>query len=545
MKATQQPMEPLLAVRDLVVDFGRGAAAVRAVNKASFTVGQGEFYCLVGESGAGKSVTALSIARLLRAADVLYAGGEILLLGQDTLRMDDAALRRIRGETVSYIFQEPLLNPAYTVGELIVDALRRHRPGKATENEVVQLLTRVGIPQPEKRCSWRPAEFSGGQQQRIMLAIALAAGPRLLIADEATVALDPTIQAEIMELLLDVQRERGMGILFITHNLGLATYADRAGVMHRGEVVEEADVATLLASPKHPYTRQLFSAIPRMVSTANQQPRPAVAEPVLVVEHLHVIYQRHTGFMNLRSESFHAVRDVSFEVHAGEALGLVGESGAGKSSIARAVTRLLKPASGRIRVRSDDITHLEGEALRKLRRNFQIIFQDAFFSLAPTATAAEIISEALDAHNLAPAGERSGRIEELINLVGLSPEFQGRRRSELSGGQRRRLGIARALAVEPKLIVIDELGSLDLPAQVRIVALLQDLQKRFGMSYLLISHDLPLVAQLCHRVIVLRSGEVVETGETHAVIDHPRNPYTRSLIEAVPELSRGTQLGRS
>ena len=561
---------PVLAVRNLTTSFRVDDVWTSVVKEVSFEIGQRETVAIVGESGSGKSVTALSIMGLLPAANSRVTG-EILLSGRDLLKLPEGEMRKVRGNQVSMIFQEPMtsLNPVLTLGFQIAEALIYHRglDRAQAEAETLRILQRVRIPSAASRLNEYPHRLSGGMRQRVMIAMALACKPKLLIADEPTTALDVTIQAEILELIKLLQDEEGMSVAFITHDMGVvAEIADRTIVMQNGNAVEQAPTARLFAAPREPYTRALLAAVPRLGSMKDR-PDPqrfaiidpitgepeAVQEtastavlterPVLEVANLVTRFDIRAGVLGGVKARVHAVEDVSFSLHAGETLALVGESGCGKSTTGRSILRLVEPESGTILFEGRDVRALDRAGLRAARRRMQMIFQDPFASLNPRKTVGGAIAEPMIVHGFLSRSEARDRVGELLRKVGLSPGMASRFPHEFSGGQRQRLCIARALALEPKLLVADEaVSALDVSIKAQVINLMMDLQAEMGLAYLLISHDIAVVERASHRVAVMYLGEIVEIGPRAAVIGNPQHSYTKRLMAAVPvpEASRRT-----
>lgn len=503
---------------------------------------RGETTVLVGESGSGKSLTALAIVRLLPAA-IALAAGSIKLEGRELLRLSEREMNSVRGARIGYVFQEPqaALNPVMRVGRQIGEVLVRHRGlrGRQLRERVVELLAAVGIPEPHSRADDYPHQFSGGMKQRVMIAIALAAEPDLLIADEPTTALDVSTQAQILDLLQAAQRERGMAMLFITHDLAVAhRMADNLVVMKEGRVVEQGGREAIFSAPAHYYTRHLFAVSPRLSPTALPVPPMTVGDPLLSVHDLNVRFPLRGSRWWMRKREFAAVMDANLEVHAGETVAVVGESGSGKTTLGRTLLRLQRAESGRVVFLGQDLFAMPAESLRRARRELQVVFQDPFASMNPRMTVQQIIEEGLVAQNLLPEpGARRGRVARLLEKVGLDPAWHARFPHEFSGGQRQRISIARALAVEPRLIICDEpTSALDVSVQAQILALLRSLQDENGLAYLFITHNLGVVAQLAHRVLVMHQGRIVESGSAREVLFDPRQDYTRALIAAVPSL---------
>jgi peptide/nickel transport system ATP-binding protein len=550
--------EPILSIRDLSVFF-RGEGAWRpAVAKLSFEVGPRETLAVVGESGSGKSVTALAVMGLLPTANSRIEG-VVRLDGRNLSRLSDAGMREVRGDALAMIFQEPMtsLNPVLTIGFQIAEALIYHRGfgRKAAEREALRILERVQVPAARQRLGEYPHRFSGGMRQRVMIAMALACKPKLLIADEPTTALDVTVQAQILELIKQLQDEEGMSVVFITHDMGVvAEIADRVVVLWRGEKVEEGSAEQVLLRPRHAYTQALLAAVPRLGSMKGEAaprpfPVPEAAEaaprveprqppddrPILEVTNLVTRFPIRAGVFGRLTGRVHAVEDVSFFVRTGETLALVGESGCGKSTMGRSILRLVEPSGGRVSFEGQDVRKLGSEGLRKMRQRMQMIFQDPFASLNPRMSVGAAIAEPIVVHGLASRKEARDRVAELLRQVGLTPEMASRLPHEFSGGQRQRVAIARALALGPKLIVADEaVSALDVSVKARVVNLMMRLQAEMGLAFLFISHDIAVVERISHRIAVMFMGEIVEIGPRAAIIENPQHPYTRKLIAAAP-----------
>ncbi len=524
-------MSVLLDVTDLNVHFRQDGAVTHAVRSVSFDVAKGETVALVGESGSGKSVTALSTVALL--PDSAEITGSITYDGAQMVDAPEAELRRVRGNDISFIFQEPMtsLNPLHTLDKQLAESLLLHQgiTGTAAEARIIELLNEVGIVEPEKRLKSYPHQLSGGQRQRVMIAMALANNPELLIADEPTTALDVTIQAQILELLREIQRERGMSMLFITHDLGIVRkFADRVCVMKDGEIVERGITKEIFDNPRHSYTQMLLSA----ESTGTPDPVPADAETIAETENLRIWFPIQRGLLKRTVGHIKAVNAATLSVRKGETMGIVGESGSGKTTLALAIMRLIS-SEGPVIFLGENIQGLSSRRLRPLRSEMQIVFQDPYGSLSPRMTVEEIIAEGLTIHQVDPTRNRREMVAEIMAEVGLDPETMHRYPHEFSGGQRQRVAIARAMILRPKLVVLDEpTSALDMTVQVQIVELLRGLQKKYGLAYLFISHDLKVVRALSHKVIVMKRGDVVEQGDAAQVFDNPATDYTRELMAA-------------
>ncbi len=524
--------EPLLAVRDLRIAFVQGGERTEAVRGVGFDLYPGETLALVGESGSGKSITALSTVRLLPdSADI---SGSVRYRGTEMTTADERTLRRTRGNDISFIFQEPMtsLNPLHTIDKQLGESLALHQglTGARARARILELLAHVGIRDPEERLAAYPHQLSGGQRQRVMIAMALANGPDILVADEPTTALDVTVQARILDLLAEVQRAQGMAMLFITHNLGIVRrIADRVAVMQKGEIVETGPTARIFANPEHPYTRKLLAAEP----TGTPDPAPEGGATVVATKNLRVWFPIRRGLLRKTVGHVKAVNDATVAIRAGETLGVVGESGSGKTTLALAIMRLIS-SDGPIAFLGQDIQGWKHGELRRLRRDMQMVFQDPYGSLSPRMSVAEIVAEGLGVHKL---GNPEGRVAAILEEVGLDPATADRYPHEFSGGQRQRIAIARAMILEPKLVVLDEpTSALDMTVQVQIVELLRRLQKKHGLAYLFISHDLRVVRALAHQVVVMQNGDVVEAGDAAQIFDAPRTAYTRTLLAAAFDL---------
>ena len=530
--------ERLLEIADLDVCFGRGANEVRAVDGASLHVTRGESVALVGESGSGKSVTALSVLQLLPYPHAHHPGGSIMLDGVQMIGAPAASLRRARGDRVGMIFQEPMssLNPLHTIERQVAEVLALHRGlrGAQARERVLELLELVGIRNAAQRLGAFPHQLSGGQRQRVMIAMALANEPDLLIADEPTTALDVTIQAQVLALLKDLQSRLGMAMLLITHDLGIVRkMVERVYVMSGGRIVEHGPVAQVFDAPRHDYTRHLLAAEP----SGQPVPPDEDAPVVLQARDVKVWFPLKRGLLRRTVDHVKAVDGVSLRVRAGQTVGVVGESGSGKTTLGLALLRL-QHSQGEVVFGTQDLQTLPAHALRGLRRQMQIVFQDPYGSLSPRMSVEQIVGEGLAIHDLAAdASTREDRIIRALEEVGLDPQTRHRYPHEFSGGQRQRIAIARALVLAPRFIVLDEpTSALDMTVQAQIVDLLRDLQRRHALAYLFISHDLKVVRALAHDVIVMRDGVVVEHGQAEQIFDAPRQPYTQALMKAAFEL---------
>ena len=557
MNAVRAPGQ-VLAIENLSVDIASDTGVVQAVKSLSLAIQEGQTFALVGESGCGKSMTALALVRLLPEAGRL-GSGRLWLDGTELASLPEGQMRRVRGGRIGMIFQEPAtsLNPVMTIGEQLFETLREHTGyrGSQLRERAAWWLGRVGIPNPGERLNDYPFQFSGGQKQRIMIAIALAAEPTLLVADEPTTALDVTVQAQILDLLAEIQREMGLAILLITHDLAVVrNVAHHVALMRHGEILETRPAEQFFASPSHPYARQLLAAIPGLEKRGQSltgQPRQAPqasavavdpsAEPVLRVENLCVAYRRRGGLFRRRPEPVVIVQNLGFELRRGETLALLGESGCGKTTTAKALLRLLDrqaEISGRASLLGESLLDARGAALKAMRRHLQIVFQDPYASLDPRMMVGDILEEGLVA--LRPEmrrEERLKRLQGLLDRVGLPASAMQRYPHEFSGGQRQRLAIARALAVEPAVLVCDEpTSALDVSVQAQILELLKDLQQELGIAYLFITHNFGVVEYLADRVAIMDAGRIVEMGDAETVLRHPSQEQTRRLLQAVPRL---------
>ncbi len=553
---------PVLKVENLTTSFRVNGVWRPVVRSLSFEIAPKETVAIVGESGSGKSVTALSIMRLVPEVNGRIEG-RILLDDRNLAALPESDMRAVRGNDISMIFQEPMtsLNPVLTIGFQIAETLRYHRglDTRAANAEALRILETVRIPAAASRFNEYPHRFSGGMRQRVMIAMALACRPKVLIADEPTTALDVTVQAQILELIKMLQDEFGMAVIFITHDMGVvAEVADRTIVMFKGDAVEQGPTADIFHTPKHPYTRALLAAVPKlgtMVGHDRPMRFPVVDEktgasdvpammpdtvsaegkPLLEVKSLVTRFDVRSGLMGRVTGRVHAVEDVSFTLRAGETLALVGESGCGKSTTGRSILRLVPPTSGQVLFEDRDVASLPKEELRLMRRRMQMIFQDPYASLNPRKTVGSAIAEPIIIHGLADKRQAESRVAELMRKVGLLPEMADRLPHEFSGGQRQRLCIARALALSPRLIVADEaVSALDVSIKAQVINLMLDLQQELGLAYLFISHDMAVVERVSHRVAVMHLGEIVEIGPRAAIFDDPQHPYTRKLMAAVP-----------
>jgi peptide/nickel transport system ATP-binding protein len=539
---TSSKTVPILEVRGLTVDFLSDRDPFRAVDSVGFHVSRGETLCILGESGSGKSVSTSAIMGLIDTPPGDIVAGRMIFDGRDLATMTQEERRDLNGRKIAMIFQDPLahLNPVHTIGRQIAEVFEAHGVAKGAEakRRVVDLLRRVGIPDPEHRIDQYPHQFSGGQRQRVMIAMAIALQPAVIIADEPTTALDVSVQAQILELLRGLQAEYGMALVMITHDLEVAaSMADRVMVMKGGRIVEEGYARDVFTHPQHDYTQKLLSALPHASDADKGHRRSATSAGELLLKVENVV-KRYTLSSGLFGKTHHvnAVNNVSFEVAKGETVGIVGESGSGKSSIARILLRLNEPTSGRALYRGEDIFRMNKRELLKLRRKVQMVFQDPYGSMNPRMDVRSIISEPLRIHrDILPKSQWNDRVVELLELVGLKAEHANRHIHQFSGGQRQRIAIARALASDPELIVCDEaVSALDVSIQAQVIDLLADLRTRLGLSYIFITHDLPIVRHFADRIIVMKQGEIVEQGTTQALFANPQHSYTRSLLNATP-----------
>ena len=536
-------MSALLSVQDLSVAFHQGGKTTLAVDRISFEVGKGETVAIVGESGSGKSVTALSVLKLLAYPAASHPSGKILFDGQDLLAMSEDALRNVRGNDITMIFQEPMtsLNPLHVISKQIGEVLRLHQgmDDKAGRARTLELLHQVGIRDPEKRLDAYPHQLSGGQRQRVMIAMALANKPKLLIADEPTTALDVTVQAQILALLADLKDKHGMSLLFITHDLGIVRkIADRVCVMTKGKIVETGKTADIFARPQHDYTRHLLAAEPKG--------QPPVSDPssplVMQGSDVKVWFPIKAGLMRRTVDHVKAVDGVDIQVRAGQTIGVVGESGSGKTTLGLALSRMIS-SQGVIRFGDKDINQYSFKQMRPLRREMQIVFQDPYGSLSPRMSISDIIAEGLLIHEKGLSEDaRDARVVHALNEVGLDPSMRFRYPHEFSGGQRQRVAIARAMVLNPKFVMLDEpTSALDMSVQAQVVDLLRGLQQKHQLAYLFISHDLKVVKALANDLIVMRNGKIVEHGPAAEIFNRPKSDYTKALMAAAFNIDTAAQ----
>ncbi|MGX5842361.1 ABC transporter ATP-binding protein [Mesorhizobium sp. ArgA1] len=526
--------EPLLSVRDLSVAFTQGGNQSIAVDHISFDLAKGETVALVGESGSGKSVSALSVLKLLPYPTANHPSGRILFQGADLLAMNEKQLRSVRGNKITMIFQEPMtsLNPLHTIEQQIVEILALHQGmgDRQAKARTLALLNEVGIREPEKRLDAYPHQLSGGQRQRVMIAMALANEPELLIADEPTTALDVTVQAQILELLAGLKSRKGMSMLFITHDLGIVRkIADRVCVMTKGKIVETGPTKEIFANPQHAYTKHLLAAEPKGRPPAAND----AAKPVMTGKDIKVWFPIKKGFFRTTVDNVKAVDGIDVTVRAGQTLGVVGESGSGKTTLGLALARMIS-STGTIQFNGSDINQLSFNAMRPLRRELQIVFQDPFGSLSPRMSVSEIIEEGLKIHEpkLSP-DQRDDKVVAVLKEVGLDPATRNRYPHEFSGGQRQRVAIARAMVLNPRFVMLDEpTSALDMSVQAQVVDLLRNLQAKHDLAYLFISHDLKVIRALANDVIVMRNGRIVEAGPSEQIFERPQTDYTKALISA-------------
>lgn len=567
---SQKSESAVLEVNNLSVDFVSSEHTVHAVKNLSFSISKGQTLAIVGESGSGKSVTSLSIMRLVENGGGIITSGQMLFTANkkprvDLVKLSSRDLRKIRGADMAMIFQEPMtsLNPVFTVGEQIAESIRLHQglSNSAAMAEALRMLDQVRIPEAKSVIKRYPHQLSGGMRQRVMIAMGLACKPSLLIADEPTTALDVTIQAQILQLIRELQKEMQMAVIFITHDMGVvAEVADRVLVMYKGEKVEENIATEIFNNPQHAYTKALLSAVPKLGSMSgkalperfdllvmdenqptesNLNPEPLQPlynkPPILEVKNLKTYFDIHSGFLGLNKKRVHAAEKVNFSLYEQETLAIVGESGCGKSTTGRSLLRLIQSQGGQILFKGQDVNSLSKNEMQKIRRDIQFIFQDPYASLDPRQTVGFSIMEPLLIHKVASGKQANERVQWLLEKVGLSGDMAQRYPHEFSGGQRQRICIARALALNPKIVIADEsVSALDVSIQAQIVNLLMDLQQEFGISYLFISHDMAVVERISHRIAVMYLGQIVEIGSRQAIFENPQHPYTKKLIEAVP-----------
>jgi peptide/nickel transport system ATP-binding protein len=527
--------DTILDIRDLVVSLGKKPEGPRIIDRISFQVGRGETLCVVGESGSGKSVTSLTVMGLLQKGTLVPTAGSVKLVGEELLSASESRLRQLRATRMAMIFQEPMtaLNPVVPVGRQIDEVLRAHTSldARARRKKILDMMEQVRLPQVERIFASYPHRLSGGQRQRIMIAMALVLEPKLLIADEPTTALDVTTQKQILTLIRDLQRDHGTAVLFITHDMGVvAEIADRVAVMRQGRMVETGPLDTILRKPAMDYTRNLLSAVPSLVP---RSPRPETQEPVVLeANELGKVY-RERSFLG-KPREVKAADNVTLTLRKGRTLGIVGESGSGKSTVARCIVRLIDPTSGGIRLVGREISELSRRLLQPHRQRIQMIFQDPYRSLNPRITTGESIAEGPINYGV-PRAKALARARELLELVGLPADAVSRYPHQFSGGQRQRIAIARALALDPAVLVADEaVSALDVSVQAQVLELLDEIQQRLGIALLFITHDLRVAAQICDDVVVMQNGKVVEQGPAAAVLTNPQQPYTRALLEAAP-----------
>lgn len=553
----------MLKIEDLTIEFGKGKTKNIAVEEVNISLNKGEALGIVGESGSGKSLTALATIGLL-PTQAITSKGQIWFEDLEISGLAEKAIRKYRGNKICMIFQEPMtsLNPVMKCGKQVVESILMHQHlSKANAGKLaIELFRKVNLPRPENIFKSYPHELSGGQKQRIMIAMAIANNPRLLIADEPTTALDVTVQKEILRLLNDLRKEYGMGLIFISHDLGvIREVADRVAVMYKGRVVEEGDADQIFRHPKHPYTKGLLACrpssnqskgrLPELEDFINNSPGKKESEnyakaivrdsnSILKVENLSKSYISERTILGKPKQYVNAVKNVSFEVFPGETMGLVGESGCGKTTLSRAILRLIDPDNGNIYYNEKDLLKLSSNQLKRERKQLNIVFQDPYSSLNPRITIGEAITEPMEVHGiLKNRKERKNKTMELLEKVGLEKQHFNRYPHEFSGGQRQRIVIARALALNPKFIICDEaVSALDVSVQARVLNLLNDLKNEFGFTYIFISHDLNVVRYMSDRIMVMKDGEIVEFGETEMIYNHPKTAYTKTLIEAIPTL---------
>lgn len=535
-------MSALLEIKNLTVGFYAKQGFLPAVKNINLNIQKGETLALVGESGGGKTITSLAIMQLLPVSAYVTQDSKILLQQQDLLNLSEIKMRKIRGRRIGMVFQEALiaLNPVLTIGHQIEEVLRCHFSLKksARQKKILSLLDEVGIQNPKQCAQSYPHQLSGGMRQRAMIAMALAGEPELLIADEPTTALDVTIQAQVLQLLKQLQQKRNMAMLFITHDLGIvAQMANHVAVIYQGEIIEQADVKTFFANPRHDYTKKLFAALPNI----QKRLRPPVTfvseKPLLNVNDLKTYFPIQKGIFKRVVGHIKAVDGVSFALYQGQTLALVGESGSGKTTVGKSILRLLKPTSGTVNYQDINLLELNSEKMRLLRRELQIVFQDPYSSMDPRMMIGDILEEGMISENIGSKESRAARIDELLQLVGLAKESKFRYPHEFSGGQRQRICIARSLALDPKIIVCDEpTSALDVSTQMQILQLLEQLQIKFGIAYLLITHNFSVVSYLADEVAVMYQGRLVEQGKVEEILKNPQHVYTKKLLSAIPKI---------
>ncbi len=525
-------MPKLLEIKNLTLGFKQQHGISEVVKDVSFVIEEGQTLALVGESGSGKSVTSLSILKLLSSPPLTFVSGEINWLGENLIHASEKRMRQIRGHEVSVIFQEPLtaLNPLHKIYRQISEIIELHQGlnNQQCLDLALEWLAKVGIRNPEKKLDAYPHQLSGGERQRVMIAMALINNPKLLIADEPTTALDVTVQSQILELIKSLQKDIGMSVLFITHDLHIVKkLADKVAVMEKGVLVEQGSTQQVFNNPEHPYTQKLIAAEPH--GTPNEV--GTFESPIIKVNNLKCWFPIKKGFFKKTVDHIKAVDDISLQIFPGEALGIVGESGSGKSTLGRSLIRL-EGSQGEIWFNQYRIDKLGPKELKPLRKDIQIIFQDPFGSLSPRMTIAEIVGEGLEIHGIDSPQEREQKIIDALNEVELDPDYRFRYPNEFSGGQRQRIAIARALVLRPKLLILDEpTSSLDRTIQQQVIELLLRLQKEYKLSYLFISHDLRVVKALCHKVVVMKEGKILEAGDCESLYENPQHPYTKELLE--------------
>ena len=548
--SSKSALTPVLSISDLCVDARTPEGPKRVLDKISFDLLPDETLCIAGESGSGKSVTALAIMGLLPKASLQVAAGKITLGGRNLLDLSNSAMRRVRGGDIAMIFQEPMtsLNPVMTIGDQMTEVIREHQvsAGEGATAVARRMLDAVHMTEPAKRLTQYPHELSGGMRQRVMIAMALSCQPKVMIADEPTTALDVTVQAQILKLMREIKTEFGTSIILITHDMGVvAEMANRVLVMQNGRLVEQGTAKQIFNRPQELYTKELLGSVLRLGSRKGKDSPPrisptghsrtyAAAAPVLDVKNLSVTYHQNVSWFAKRKTVATTVQDISFSIEPGQTLGLVGESGSGKSTTGKAVLGLIA-FEGKVKVAGQDIAHLTHRQMQPVRRSVQMIFQDPYASLDPRMAVGAAIAEPLIIHGLANAGERQDRVADLLKRVGMPPECATRYPHEFSGGQRQRICIARALALNPKLIVADEaVAALDVSVRSKVLDLMLELQETMGLAYLFISHDMAVIERMSHHVAVMKAGRIIEMGTRRAVFESPQQDYTKSLMAAVP-----------